>query len=342
MDQDLQTLENELIGEIAEETGVKKQAPQTKREEGLDDGQKYLSSVRERLEEVLDPSENKADIDGIVEEFQERLANGESLEDLQDEFEESIKDFQPEANESDESADYEEVVPKSKYERDIKKLKSRLDNVWGQLKAQNEKAMAKGTSSDDALERMSKEDLENLYDDLELGIIEGEFNGQTLDSKGKKELVKARRKVSDLISSADTRFEARKFKQLEKVLPHMEKVIPDIVDQIRSKKGELFNTAMRLHNSSTSLQRSETGYAEAFAMAIEHVQALPSKSQENLKSMKSRMNRLKSKMNLATPRSRGEIGKRSHDKLFDAAKEGGADEQVKWILETQVKPSMGR
>lgn len=317
---DVAELENELVNEIAEETGIKEGKPAQSQD---------LSGLKEQLTEVFGESE---EVDGFLGEVEQRLANGENINDIRKE----VESMTEESEESEEEE--EDVIPASKHKKALESMQKRIDDLYAQVKANETKVSKKSQDSDARLEAMTSDELEDLHDELDLALVDGELDGKELDAKGKRDVVRLRRKVANLMKDAPERFRQKKIDHLKSVMPQFEKVIPGVREALSNPESDLYKRAMAIHDRSRSMQNSEMGFVDSVQIAIEQMQALPSKSQDRLKSMSSRLNKLKAKTSLAKKGSLGEKASARNSKLFEKAKSGSREDQENYILNAIVKP----
>ena len=127
-------------------------------------------------------------------------------------------------------------------------------------------------------------------------------------------------------------------KGLEKIIPDLQEVFPDVVDQIQSGKGDLVTTAKSIFNRSVSMQKSVTGWAEAFSLAFEHSKNAPVVKSDS--SLKRRLNNLKKKTALSGKTSKADERRVTGRKLYDKAKAGDLDDKDKYVM-SEILPSLG-
>jgi len=98
---------------------------------------------------------------------------------------------------------------------------------------------------------------------VEEAIIDAKVTSKTEGtdlSQKVQELRSLKRAIDQTIKTAPQRFVSRQLQHLETMVEEVKSIDPAVVN----KKGELWDTAIRIYQRMPSLQKSETGQAEAF------------------------------------------------------------------------------
>jgi len=242
----------------------------------------------------------------------------------QEETEESEEsDEQPETDEDD-----EDLIPKSKVQerfneltRQNRDLQARLQKMEeGQKKAEEE------TRDEDEkkLQAMSEEELRVLKRQVRLAQVKNSSDDTQL-----AKLIDLEEKIDRSISSAPQRFTAtQEAKFFEEV-----KASSSEIENFDKVGKEIHSYAKTIFSSSPELQKSVTGQARAWRLAMEHYKEVSklSSGKSKEKDLERKVNTLKRKVSIDTPSEKGSEQDNSMNKSFKKAKYGSVDDKAEFI-----------
>ena len=317
---------------------VKKEEP--KKEEEKEESTEVESALSE-VADLLGDALTKRDKDEFLGEVEDRLKKGEKLDDIKKEIESSLKEEaeeeEPEEKEEEEEED-EDLIPKSKVD-DIKaKMQKRIDSEIAKRKELESKLDTKPDDNEKKLDAMNADELGAVKKQVRRAMRH-ETDDNKLD-----ELEDLLDKLDDKIKTYPRRFLGKQLENVEKILPMLEEVYPDAVDQLRSGKGILVETAKKIYSGSRSMQGSPEGQAEALQLAFEHLEGMrtanPEKKNESVNSLKRRLNTLKKKTTLSGKQSVASQDALNSKKLYKKAVDGDTDDKLEYVRK-QLLPSLG-
>ena len=176
------------------------------------------------------------------------------------------------------------------------------------------------------LEAMSQEQLERTIDSIEAS----KFDAMTEGDKGRhQQLVTLGRNANRILREAPMKFEAKQSALYKKAASEIEsdEDIPDVT----KSAPEIMEIAKEIYGSSKSLQKEETGQAEALHLATRHWKEMNKLSvgKSEVRDQKRATNKLKKKTSLAGKTLSGDIGKKVLSKTKEKAHSSDAGFQDK-------------
>lgn len=174
---------------------------------------------------------------------------------------------EPEGDKEATSED-DDVIPKSKYEKVRQKMQERIDSLTAKLKDRDSEANQPKTQ-EEKLEILSAHELNELRENIDDALLDAKVSAKVDGSDQTKrieELRLLRRNVEKTARTAPERFMKAQVKHLEQMVAEVKDIDPAIVE----RKGDLWKTAANIYQRMPSLHRTETGQAEALAIATEY------------------------------------------------------------------------
>lgn len=263
----------------------------------------------------------------------------EEEEEVEEPEVEDEEDEEEESEEEESAKEDEEVVPKSKHDKILKRMERRLDSMNSELQEAREKASKKSSSFEDRLESMSLNELRDNYKDITIAIAQNKSNGQDLSPEQISKLVDAQYKVQDAMNSFKDRFWNKQTRNLERILPDIEDLAPDFKKQWTKGRGKFLDIGMDIFRNSPSFKNSETGLAEAFGLAMRYVgQGQGNKGDSRF--LKRQVGNLKRKTSLSGRTLKPDMTKDRRQKSFKKAVNGSKDDKAAWVHD-EILPQLG-
>ena len=129
-----------------------KKDPKNEEEESSEEQEETGDDLGDIEETLKSLNLSDKDKEEYLDEVKERLAKGESLDDIKKEIEKDLAETEEE----------EDFVTKSKYEKTVKNMEKRIAKLTSQIKAQEVKESKKDLSDDDKLNKMSLDELQSV------------------------------------------------------------------------------------------------------------------------------------------------------------------------------------
>lgn len=282
------------------------------------------NTVDSLVDDVLGSKKAPEPNDGL-EEKDESDGEPESLEG------EESDEAQDKGSSEDESED-EEVIPKSKHNKVLEKQQRRIDELTNKIRQFEAKADKKPETQSEKLEALSQDDLEELMDNTTDAIAEAKYQAKVegVDvSRKLEELQSLRRSVRQTIKDAPTRFGRKQTEVLDSVIAEVKELDP----RVSERKGDLWNMAIRIYQSSPSLQKTITGQGEAMRLAAEHILAVRQSAQglEKNSDLSRKVNRLKQKTTLDGNVRKGNEVAIQNRKIRDKAINGTLTDKMNFV-----------
>lgn len=262
---------------------------------------------------------------GLEEEQQEGLEDEQSEE--SDQLDES-----DEADQDDQSEEDEDVVPASKHKKVLEKMQKRIDKLVAERESARIKEQETAKTPEQKLASLSVEELSELRENVDESIMDAKVSAKvdgTDVSERLSELKALKKSIDQTVKDLPKRFQAKQLDHLNKMAETVKEIDPGVVEQ----KGELWNTAVRVYQRMPSLQRSETGQAEALAIAAEYYLEQKSfqGSREKANTLSRRVNKLKAKTALDSKNRVANQADTSQRKLRDKALKGTYDDKLAFV-----------
>lgn len=267
----------------------------------------------------------------------------EPEEDLKQDEEEDLGEEPDAPKEEEEDApkketqEEDEVVPASKHKKVLEKMQKRIDQLVAEREAQKASESSKAKTQDEKLAALNNHELTELRDNVEEAIIDAKVTAKTDGTDMTDRLAELRtlkRSIESTIKTAPVRFNEKQVSHLNEMAETVKDIDPDVVD----RKGELWETAKRIYSRMPSLHSSETGQAEALAIATEYY--LEKKTLEGGKERSSTLQRkvesLKKKTSLDRKVHVANADSVSTSKMREKAIRGTYDDKLSFIKNTLV------
>ena len=270
---DLNKAEQSTIGEDGPT-----EASKSKVDEIVND---VVSSV---ISQSKDSPDNKSDSKQEVQDSEE-VKEVEESSDLKET--ESSDSEVLEEQKDEEKVEDEYLVPRSKVQPRFDEMTAKIRR----LEAENESLKRKKPQTqDEKLERLTIDELKALKRQNKIA------QRKSSDDSNLEELIDLEDKVDDFIQDYPNRFQRKQVENLSSVLKDFSEIDPDVMNQ----KGELWSTAAKIFQRSSSLKNSEMGQVEAMMLAAEHLQLKRSVNTNNEKSntLSRQVNNLKKRTSL--------------------------------------------
>ncbi len=289
--------------------------------------EKSLENIESLVDDVLDvpaqaPKSTLEKSDAGLEEVEEDETEEQSGEAKdQEEASEETSEETPEKKDVEDSED-EDVVPKSKHKKALENMQKRIDNLVKEREALREKEQSQAKTQDEKLAALSVDELGELRENVEDSIIDAKVSAKTdgEDVTARlQELKELKRAIDRTVKDAPNRFQKKQVDHFNAVAQEVVKDIPSNEDQ-----QEVLEIAKRIFNRSNSMMKSETGQAEALAMAAEHF--LEKKSletgREQNSSLSKKVARLKQKTALDSKNRNANVETQTSRNMRDKAIKG--------------------
>ena len=288
--------------------------------------------------------ETKQTIDSLVDDVLEsKKAPEQADKGLESEPESELEQEDAEEQESDapeaegdskDSGDEaeEEVVPKSKHHKALEKQQRRIDELTNKIRQMEAKEHKKPETQQERLEALSLNDLEDLLDNTTDAIAEAKYaaKAEGVDvSKKVEELQALRRNIRQTVKDAPNRFSRKQTEVLDTVIAEVKELDP----AVENRKGDLWSLALKIYQSSPSLQRTITGQGEAMRLAAEHLLSIRQSAQglEKNSELTRKVNKLKQKTNLDGNVRKGNEQVIQQKKVKDKAVNGTYDDKLAFV-----------
>lgn len=296
------------------------------------------------------PTENsKKDIDDLVsdvlgapedapnlekqEEVTEDTTDQDTAEETTQDSEESEEASEDSEEESEETSEEDEdVVPASKHQKALEKMQKRIDALTQKLKANEAKEQSQAKTQDEKLAQLSVSELNELRENAEEAIIDAKVSAKTdgTDVAARvNELKELRRAIDRTITEAPKRFQSKQISHLNEMLQEVKEIDPSVVEM----KGELWETAKRVYSRMPSLHTSETGQAEALAIATEYFleRQTAKAGREQTSNLSKKVANLKRKTSLEGKTRVANSEQVSHKKIRDKAVKGDYFDKLNFV-----------
>lgn len=303
-------------------------------------------NIDKLVDNVLDApvtKENSARVKG-----EPRNEPEQSTDALQDELTSTEEDSDETSTEetSDESAteddddssatDDEDVIPASKHRKTLEKMQKRIDAIVAENKALRAKQES-ATTQESKLEALSDKELMELRDNVDEAIMDAKVSAKVdgTDMTAKiNELKSLKKSIDSTVKNAPQRFQEKQMNNLRSMMDEVKDIDPEIVNM----KGELWNTLKNVYQRTPSLHSSETGPAEALALATEYY--LEKRSQnsgrEKASTLSKKVATLKRKTTLDSKTINANQADISSKKLRDKAIRGTYWDKLEYVSKTLV------
>ena len=307
--------------QTAEETQHEKQETSEKRENLESD---LSSDIAKTLDLPTDKEEEE-------EEKEESSEEKEEEEESEDSEEEESEEKADEAEEEEE----DDLIPRSKVDKRFAKLTAAIKARDDKIDSLENQANESKDPEIQKLEAMSQEQLERTIDNIEASKFDAIADGD----KGKhQQLVTLGRNANRILREAPMKFEAKQSALYKKAAAEIEsdEDIPDVT----KAAPEIMDIAKEIYGSSKSLQKEETGQAEALHLATRHWKEMNKLSvgKSEVRDQKRATNKLKKKTSLAGKTLSGDIGKKALRKTKEKAhsSDAGFEDKVSYAREAGI------
>lgn len=313
----------ERISEIRDTTDkadalVKELAESDFINEVVDSEGEEVKAPLQKQQEEEDAEDGDSEEDG---EEKEEEADGEGEE--ASEEEESNTNEEQEKSETEEE---EEMIPKSKFEKRVGSLTARIKALEAEKEVASEQANETKSDLTIKLEKMDKNGIDNLLEDIEFQKTKAVIDE---DNARHKELVILKRDVNEFLNTAPAKAKAKAQAIHDKSWAKAVVEIQDDPDLVLSKEdaSSLLDIAGKIYGKSASLKASSTGQAESLLMAAEQFKLGKKAPSEKKKTtaLKRKNNQLKKKTSLDGKSHKGDIQGNSLKKIKAKAHANGAD-----------------
>lgn len=264
----------------------------------------------------------------IEEEHELDKKGNRNEEEIEDEEKEEVLDEETESegktkDEDTEDEEEEDLVPRSKVQKRIDELtrqKVELERRLQKLEESGEKAKTKDSDSE-KLANMSEDELKNLKRQVRIAQVKNASDESKL-----AELVDLEEKVDSALRNSPQRFQSE---QLAKFHEAVNESASDIENFDKVSK-KIFESAKEIFNDSPELQKSPTGQARAWKMAVKEFNKMESLTAGKSKAEKleREVNTLKKKVTMDSGSQKGKGEDNSLEKSFKKAKYGDSDDKL--------------
>lgn len=298
--------------------------------------QKSMKDVEDLVDDVLDsPSAPKSTLPKEPE--KEDLTEAKEEDGLEEKGEESSEEEEPKKDDEETEDDKEDVVPISKHKKILEKLQRRIDQKTAEVESLKASESQKARTPEQKLQGLSTQELNELRENVQDAIIDAKVAAKTEGTDMSARLTELRnlnRSIEESIKSAPARFAQKQLTHLD----DMAETVKDLDPQIVNRKGELWETAKRVYQRMPSLQRSETGQAEALAIAAEYYVERKSfeSGKERTSTLKREVSTLKKRTSLDGKRHNADSDQVSRRAMKEKAIRGTYDDKLAFIKNTLV------
>lgn len=307
---------------------------------------KTLGNLDSMVDDVIPnhvhSSLNKEEV-GLDEEKKEELKDeSEETEDTEDTQDDKEGDSEDDADSGDESGDDsdseddsvedEDVVPKSKLKKIQDKMQKRIDSLVAEREAEKLKTQSEAKTQTQKLEQLSVQELNELRDNVDESImdakVEAKVDGTDVSAK-LAELKELKRNIESTSKNLPQVFAKKQATHLSKMIETVKEIDPNVAEQ----RGDLWEVAKNIYGRMPSLQSSETGQAEALAMATEYYVERKSieGGRDKVKSLSKKVSNLKKKTALDSNARKGNQQQVSSKKLRDKAVRGDYYDKLSFV-----------
>lgn len=241
-------------------------------------------------------------------------------------------DAEDDASDSDESGDDsdsendeldDEVVPASKYKKALDKMQKRIDSLVAEREEAKLREQSEAKTQVQRLEQLSVTELNELRENVEESIMDAKVEARVdgVDVSAKlAEYKELKKNIEATAKKLPQLFAKKQAVQLSKMVETVKDIDPNVVNQ----RGDLWETAKRIYGRMPSLQQSETGQAEALAMAAEYYVEKKSieGGREKVSTLSKKVSNLKKKTALDSNARKGNQQQLTSKKLRDKAVNG--------------------
>lgn len=245
----------------------------------------------------------------------------EEEEDASDEESESEDKTKDEDTEDEEDED--DLVPKSKFQKRVDELtrqKKELERRLQRLEESGEKAKTRDSETE-KLEQMSDDELKTLKRQVRIAQVKNSSDESKL-----AELVDLEEKVDSALRNGPQRFQQTQLARFHDAVSETSSQFENF-DKVGKK---IFESAKEIFDDSPELQRSPTGQARAWKMAVKEYSKMESLTAGKSKAEKleREVNNLKKKVTMDSGSQKGKVEDNSLDKSFKKAKYGDHEDKV--------------
>lgn len=246
--------------------------------------------------------------------------NEEEEEEVSDEDSESEGKTKDDESEDEEE---EELVPRSKVQKRIDELtrqKVELERRLQKLEENGEKSKTRDSETE-KLEQMSDDELKTLKRQVRIAQVKNSSDEAKL-----AELVDLEEKVDSALRNGPQRFQQTQLARFHDAVSETSSQFENF--DKASKK--IFESAKEIFSDSPELQKSPTGQARAWKMAVKEYSKMESLTAGKSKAEKleREVNNLKKKVTMDSGSQKGKVEDNSLDKSFKKAKYGDHEDKV--------------
>ncbi len=246
--------------------------------------------------------------------------NEEEEEEVSDEDSESESKTKDEESEDEEE---EELVPRSKVQKRIDELtrqKVELERRLQKLEENGEKSKTRDSETE-KLEQMSDDELKQLKRQVRIAQVKNASDEAKL-----ADLVDLEDKVDSALRNGPQRFQQTQLARFHDAVSETSSQFENF-DKVGKK---IFESAKEIFDDSPELQKSPTGQARAWKMAVKQYSQMESLTAGKSKAEKleREVNNLKKKVTMDSGSQKGKVEDNSLDKSFKKAKYGDHEDKV--------------
>lgn len=298
--------------------------------------EKSMGNIEDLVSNVLDAPApapkstlEKKEEEGLEEEASTQDLAEETKEETSNEAGEQAEET---AHDAGDSEDSEDVVPASKHKKALEKMQKRINDLTQKVRSQEAAEMGKEKTQDERLESLSVVELNELRDNVDESIMDAKVASRvdgTDNTDRIQELRNLKRSIDRTIKSVPERFQSKQLAHLEDMI----QVVKEVDPAVEGKAGELWNTAIRIYQKMPSLQRSETGQAEALATAAEYYLERQSQGadRERASTLSQKVSSLKKKTSLDGKTRQANVEQVSSKKAKEKAVQGTYYDKLDFI-----------
>lgn len=265
--------------------------------------------------------------DAIEEEHKlDKKGNRNEEEDEEDEKEEVLdeeSESEDKTKDEDTEDEEEDLVPRSKVQKRIDELtrqKVELERRLQKLEESGEKAKTRDSETE-KLEQMSDDELKTLKRQVRIAQVKNSSDEAKL-----AELVDLEEKVDSALRNGPQRFQQTQLAKFQEAVQESASEFENF-DKVSKK---IFESAKEIFSDSPELQKSPTGQARAWKMAVKQYSQLESLTAGKSKAEKleREVNNLKKKVTMDSGSQKGKVEDNSMEKSFKKAKYGDHEDKV--------------
>lgn len=261
-------------------------------------------------------------------EKEHRTDKGEDREEEEEEVEaeeeekDEESDSEDETEENDDEED-EDLVPKSKFQKRVDELtrqKKELERRLSKLEESSEKSKTRDSDSE-KLEQMSEDELKQLKRQVRIAQVKNSSDEAKL-----AELVDLEEKVDGALRNGPQKFQSEQLSRFHEAVNETASQFENF-DKVGKK---IFESAKEIFDDTPELQKSPTGQARAWKMAVKQYSQMETLTAGKSKAEKleREVNNLKKKVTMDSGSQKGKVEDNSMDKSFKKAKYGDHEDKV--------------